>query len=821
MLKDKSLELKSDGVFTYHGDTFSTGLMDPEYHAISQKGMNPEKGYPQTAAGKWMIKGEVGAASGSPAFDLSETLGADGDDALRADFHVQKSDQKPYKVIQLEISVPAATAAGRTLTTDGAALTLPKDPARNTLLYKSGVKKLVLPAHDGSLVVEGNFTVELQDERQWQGDSFQARLVILDSHATANAGDLSVSLRAEPFRSTPISLAAQANRGFRDEVADDHKGGWTDQGPENDMSPLPVGPLAASAVPFRIVDPAANGGKSCLVLSQAKEELFHTVDLPVPGNPMLANLYLLHGAAWVPKSNEKVGVIRARYADGTSQEFDVRCQRDVGDWWSGASLPNAVLGWTGRNQSADVGLFVSKFPLDRSKGLASVQLESTDPALWMVVALTGSPDDIPLASDVPLTIHAGPDWASYPLKYQIEPGSVFDFASLNDAPAGKYGPLIATPGGHFEFAGRPGMPARFWGVNLTFGANFLDKEAADALADQLARSGYNTVRFHHFDGVLTAAGRSYDIDPAPLDKLDYLFAAMKKRGLYLNIDLFTIRKFMKDGLPDYVKEATNIKTIFPINDAAIDSWEKYTRNLLTHRNPYTGLTWGEDPALIGICPVNEDPLYTTMEKASDDIKKIYRDKFMQWADANHVPLPDNAARNQAYNHFLSQLQIENDAHMASFVRSLKVNTLLTGVNCGTTEAQAYPRERYDYVDNHTYLDHPTFLEKSWQLPTSLRQADPLVARGGVIRDLMSDRIFGKPYTVTELHFCWPNRYRSTEGVLTAGYASLQDWDAVYNFDYAGATTDVSAPRGANFFPPRYRPHRTPRRPRGGGDLPPG
>ncbi|MDD5348700.1 MAG: hypothetical protein PHQ12_00685, partial [Chthoniobacteraceae bacterium] len=358
-----------------------------------------------------------------------------------------------------------------------------------------------------------------------------------------------------------------------------------------------------------------------------------------------------------------------------------------------------------------------------------------------------------------------------------------------------------TKEGHFAFSNRPGVAAKFWGVNLTFGANYLDREQADQLADQLLRSGYNTVRLHHYDEALVQNGaHSYDLNPEPLDKLDYLFSAFKKRGLYVNIDLYTIRKFTKEEVPELGGEATgHIKELFPVSAAAFESWKQFARNLLTHRNPYTGMTWGEDPALIGICPVNEDPLFMTLEAAPAAIQKIYREKFQQWVSANALSFSSDGEKNALYNRFLAETQARSDARMAQFLRSIGVQTLLTGVNCGTHEALTFVRERYDYVDNHTYMDHPKFLEKSWSLPTQFAQPNTIEFAAQVMREIMPCRVYGKPFAVTEIHFCWPNAYRSSSGIVSAAYAGLQDWDAVYNFDYAGTTKGVTALREGHIF----------------------
>lgn len=82
----------------------------------------------------------------------------------------------------------------------------------------------------------------------------------------------------------------------------------------------------------------------------------------------------------------------------------------------------------------------------------------------------------------PFVISPGKDWGAYDHHLGIEKDGIFDFSFLADAPAGKYGALKTTEAGHFEFAERPGVRAKFWGANLCFTANYLTKENADKAA---------------------------------------------------------------------------------------------------------------------------------------------------------------------------------------------------------------------------------------------------------------------------------------------------------------------------------------------------
>ncbi|EIP99080.1 hypothetical protein OpiT1DRAFT_03584 [Opitutaceae bacterium TAV1] len=395
----------------------------------------------------------------------------------------------------------------------------------------------------------------------------------------------------------------------------------------------------------------------------------------------------------------------------------------------------------------------------------------------------------------PLVMKADVGWAPYAHSVEIEPGSVFDFSFLTDGPAGKYGALVATPDG-LEFDARPGERVRMWGVNLCFSANYLEKSEADRLATRLAASGYNTVRFHHYDADLVEKGSRSDrnFDPAQLDKLDYLFAAMKRHGLYINIDLFTVRSwhFTKEekeemGISGTSSESVyQFKALVPVSDVALENWKNFARTLLTHRNPYTGLTWAEDPALIGICPINEDVL------AEDRIARIpalharYQEAFEHWWSQvdNRNGVSEN--RDMGYARFLCERHIDTDRRMHGFLRSLGTKALLTGVNFQNMQSLAYVREHYDVVDNHQYWAHPKGLarrEDGVRL-TGFAQGSAVRFAGEVPRGIMQSRLWGKPYTVTEFNFLSPNQYRAEGGALMPAYASLQNWSALYNFEYA-------------------------------------
>ena len=160
-------------------------------------------------------------------------------------------------------------------------------------------------------------------------------------------------------------------------------------------------------------------------------------------------------------------------------------------------------------------------------------------------ATLSAPPGLVLAIPAPPRIAAGDDWVPMRPSAAVKPGSALDFSSICgiDAPAGKHGRVVVR-NGHFEFADRPGVVQRFYGVNLCFGANYgQTKREADVFARRLARLGYNAVRLHHHDGMLAGGAKDgTKINPKSMAELDALVAALFENGIYVTTDLYVSRR---------------------------------------------------------------------------------------------------------------------------------------------------------------------------------------------------------------------------------------------------------------------------------------
>lgn len=451
-------------------------------------------------------------------------------------------------------------------------------------------------------------------------------------------------------------------------------------------------------------------------------------------------------------------------------------------------------------------------------------------------------EGIDVEYDTPVTIEAGPDWIPLEVELDIVPGSALDFSGMgrHGAPAGRRGWLIARPDGRFAFEKDPGTPRRFYGVNLCFGAHYIPHDEADRLADRLVRIGYNAVRFHHYEGELVdrSKGTSTALRGDKLDQLDYLFAALKKRGLYVTTDLFVSRPVFAKEIWDGASGDAgmdNFKMLVPVNARAFENWKAFARNLLAHVNPYTGLSYAKDPALAWLSMINEGNPGNYLGRLDERTERDWRSAWNEflakryggrgpleeaWGApagissarearddplAGTVPLFKNpyedSPRGRDLVVFLAETERDMFRRMKRFLREeLGARALLTDMNGWTNRLQNQAaRAEFDYVDDHFYVDHPRFLERPWRLPSRCDNASPIAGGAAGGRHCSFVRLLDKPFTVSEYNYSGPGRFRGVGGIITGCMAALQDWGAVWRFTYSHSRDNLFKPSPAGYF----------------------
>ena len=366
-------------------------------------------------------------------------------------------------------------------------------------------------------------------------------------------------------------------------------------------------------------------------------------------------------------------------------------------------------------------------------------------------------------------IREGGEWVRLEAKNEIDPGSALDFSRMgfHDAPAGKHGWLVVK-NGHFEFENLPGVRQRFYGVNFVGEANYPPAEDADRYVANLARIGYNSVRFHHHDNGLSG-GMDGKLSPKTMERFDAMVAACIKYGVYMTTDLYVSRrvKYADMGIdkPGYAG-MDEYKVLVQKHEGAYANFLRYAKAFLEHVNPHTGRRYADEPAM---------PLYSLVNEGNN------REKL-------------TAADERRFARRVTKWLREE----------IKTRILLTNMN-----NYAYPEEydevradEYDYIDAHFYCDHPHFLETKWRLPSVLPNANPVKRElHGIYKPLSYRNRIAKamPFVITEYNYSGPGKYRGLGGIETGAVAAREGMDGLWRFAWSHGIKGVYGPKAMTFF----------------------
>ncbi|MHB9038271.1 MAG: glycoside hydrolase family 2 TIM barrel-domain containing protein [Armatimonadota bacterium] len=214
-------------------------------------------------------------------------------------------------------------------------------------------------------------------------------ILLTNIHAPlAPSAELSLS---QDSKVTFIDLHAFANMGFKDDVAGDKKGGWTDQGPA-DLRTVPVGGQTFRGVQFDIIDPAKNDGKSCIVLRGQDRPYFPASADRIQAQGKFDKLYFLVANAWTTAVPQAKLIVR--YVDLFTEEIPIRGGVEVADWVSPAhDLGNAKVAWEGNNGTSSATVYLVEWNNPKKDNeITDISFTSEGNGVPILLAVTGVRD---------------------------------------------------------------------------------------------------------------------------------------------------------------------------------------------------------------------------------------------------------------------------------------------------------------------------------------------------------------------------------------------------------------------------------------------
>lgn len=413
----------------------------------------------------------------------------------------------------------------------------------------------------------------------------------------------------------------------------------------------------------------------------------------------------------------------------------------------------------------------------------------------------------------------GGEWITVPPQsLEIDAGSPLDFSAM--VPAGGSfgrGPL-APRGDRLVFVG-DGSPARFncamMQTSVRQKMEFPTHAEADAVAEQLRRHGYTLLRQQYVDFRLTRYAKfDLDIDPEQLDRFYYLLAALKRRGIAWMLDVVSGPGKGVRGEAWNPPSADDLRVRMHFDPAARALWLKLVDAVFARKNPYTGLTTLEDPALAFVSGANENSM-AFERRARDPFPTGFDAYFDRWlraryrGDALAKAVPDLTAAERAGAMIALPAawtaQGPRMAQLLAFVSEREVDTNrwmsqrlaergFHGPNLGDQDwnqsKNNLTRSQLPVIDVHAYGGNVTSF-----LPGSTFILPGATTNPGMGNWMVNFgvRWLGRPIVATEYDSPFPGPQRYESGILFPALAAFQGYDMICRTMMNAVELDIPAP----------------------------
>jgi hypothetical protein len=431
-------------------------------------------------------------------------------------------------------------------------------------------------------------------------------------------------------------------------------------------------------------------------------------------------------------------------------------------------------------------------------------------------------------------------WPFNPSKDDFSPDALLDLRSLNEKVAGESGFVTRSKDGS-DFVLGNGKPARFWALNDNAQCNAgvdLDRHARF-----IAKRGVNMVRFH--SNMTPTTENLNDVDKGDRDRLWTLVASMKKEGIYTTFSPYWAG-------PSRVKPSMGVLDtggngnwgVLFFDKKLQEGYKSWMKQVLTEKNPYTGIPLAQDPALAIIQIQNEDSLlfYTSQGIKGTALVEL-RKQFGEFAKTKYGSLDkakeawggeavdgDNFANGEAGVYIIWELTQLNGSEgkqkrradqMQFFTETMyNFNKMVDDyihkelgckalINAGNWRAAdnvlMLDSERYSYTPNQImgvnryYGGAHEGANAGWAIVNGDKFTDDSVLLNPRGLPVSLKQVDGYPMIISESSWVPPQGYQSEGPFMIAAYQSLNGVDAYYWF--ANGEEDWRQPGSANGFLP--------------------
>jgi hypothetical protein len=441
------------------------------------------------------------------------------------------------------------------------------------------------------------------------------------------------------------------------------------------------------------------------------------------------------------------------------------------------------------------------------------------------------------------------------------------------APAGRHGRILRKNDNLIY----NGKSIKLWGLNLCYSSCAPEKSLSEKRARFYSKYGINSVRLHKYaDGPgwqgIQAPDSFLEFDPTALDRMDYQVAQFKKHGIYTKLSsTFGVKLGSKDSrhvpyMDEFGKLTGNKKRLSTGHGSVFLSREiqdmqiRQIVKLLEHKNPYTGLTYAEDPAVVVVELFNEDSVlfFGTLRilQKIPTLRQRSAQRFCEWLmtrygsenaliaawgkdalnsfgnegitgeslsketilpagnpwfyDPQQLTGSQKHKRARMYDtiQFLYELQNDFYSRYVEAIRGIGYKGEILGSNWQAgRDVSHYYNLHSDYlvglIDRHNYF--------GGRNGDSINNTSMCRIPGSALLSTGMQQVADRPFMLSEWIHVFPNEWGVEGPAIIGAYAmGLQGWDVSYMFqnrDSAGFSTiigrdqwDVTAPQILGIFP---------------------
>ena len=180
---------------------------------------------------------------------------------------------------------------------------------------------------------------------------------------------------------------------------------------------------------------------------------------------------------------------------------------------------------------------------------------------------------------------------------------------------------------------------------------------------------------------------------------------------------------------------------------------------------------------------------------------LLKDEAIEDASVALFGRSETEARAMDRMRFLTETEREFFDAMRDFIKKdLGAKALVTGTIV-FGPAGLYGQGGMDYIDSHSYWQHPHFPGRPWDPGNWIVEQKAMVDNpaGATLPRIAAERMEGKPFTVSEYNHPAPNDFQAECVPMLAAYAAAQDWDGIWLFAYSHRAGPIDRERFESFF----------------------